>query len=370
MTNNKIGNFEAIALILTIVINHTVLTLPKTIVSTTKSSSLINIVYVGIIAICISILICNLLKKFAGFDIIDVATFLGGNTLRNILGILFIVYFLFSAGSLLHNFCSCLQIAFYSLTNILFLILLFLIVVYITCNFGFNSIIKTNLLIVPIALLSIVFLFIANTKNFNLQRIFPILGDGFSATFVSGLSNLVAFSGIVFLYFLPPYLKESKKFKTIAVSSVIISLVYLLLSISTILFMFNFFTATEELMPLYSAARYIEFGNFFQRLDSVFLLIWIMSLACYVSILVIFSMSIMKKITNIKHYNSAIYPFLLIILGVSLLPSNASIATLFENVIYKYAYFILVLGISLTVLILANLKHSKIPESSNLKEYK
>lgn len=359
MSNSKLGNLEAIFLIFTIVINHTVLTLPKTIISETKSASLLNIVYVGIIAICLSILICNLLQKFPGFDILDISEFLGGKFLKNTLGILFIIYFLFSAATFLNVFCSCLQVSFYSMTNIVFLILLFLIVAYISCSFGFSSIIKSNLLIVPIALISIIFLFIANTKNFNLQRIFPIFGDGLNSIFLSGLSNLIAFSGIVFLYFMPSHLKDNNKLKHIAIISMSGSIVYLLLGVSTILFMFNASVAPDELIPLYSAARYIEFGSFFQRLDSVFLLIWVMSFACYISILMMFSMFIIGKITNIKHINNAIYPFLLIILGISLFPKNASDSVFFENVIYKYLFFILVIGIGITVLILATLKQNK-----------
>ena len=57
MDKNKIGNREAIALIFTVMVNHTILSLCKDIVSSTGSSSLLNVVYISIIAILLAILI-------------------------------------------------------------------------------------------------------------------------------------------------------------------------------------------------------------------------------------------------------------------------------------------------------------------------
>lgn len=50
-TYQKIGTVEAIALIVTIIINQIILNLPDVIISTTGSSSWINVIYISIIAI-------------------------------------------------------------------------------------------------------------------------------------------------------------------------------------------------------------------------------------------------------------------------------------------------------------------------------
>ena len=54
-------------------------------------------------------------------------------------------------------------------------------------NLHFNASLKTNLIIIPFVLFSIVFLFFANIKHFTPQNIFPILGEGAFQTFVIGL---------------------------------------------------------------------------------------------------------------------------------------------------------------------------------------
>ena len=99
-------------------------------------------------------------------------------------------------------------------------------------------------------------------KQFSLQKMFPIFGEGVVNTFFLGLSNISAFGGIVYLYFLPPLLKEPEKMKKITLISIGITALYLILSVATLLFIFSFFITTDEITPLYNATRYIELGDF------------------------------------------------------------------------------------------------------------
>ena len=360
MLKSKIGTVEAIMLILTIIVAHTMLSLPKDILTSMKSASILNLIYVGIIAIIISYVIFRLLKNFPGLDIIDISELIGGKLFKNMVGIIFIAYFLVSSSILLRNFCESIKIIYYPMTDIFFIIAFFMIAVCIANRLDFSATLKTNLIILPVVLFSILFLFFANIKQFTPQRIFPILGDGMYNTFVLGLSNLASFGGIAYLYFLPPLLKEPEKIKKIALISVGITALYLILSVATLLFMFSFFINTSEITPLYNAARYIEFGNFFQRLESIFLLIWILAFACYLSIASKFSMSIFKKLTNIETNTPLIDIFGLLILGLALLPKNYAISQNLESKIYPYLVLGIVFFLGIGILILANLRKRKV----------
>ena len=239
------------------------------------------------------------------------------------------------------------------MTSLIFIILTFIIVICITLHHRFSSIAKVNLLIIPLVVISIIFLFVANIKNFSLDNIFPIFGDGLFNTFVTGLGNLGAFGGITLLYFLPPYLKEPQKMKKIYLTSIILGTIYFILCISIILFMFISLMYTNQIMPLYSAARHIEFGNFFQRLESIFLLIWILQMVCYLSIVAKISISIFKKITNISDEKPVIFVFGLLIFAISLLPNNYAISKFIENYIYHYMVIIISIFLGISILLLA-----------------
>ena len=112
-------------------------------------------------------------------------------------------------------------------------------------------------------------------------------------------------------------------------------------------------------MPLYSAATYIEFGSFFQRLESVFLLIWMLVFACYLSIISKFTIHIIRKITNIKDFKPIIYPICLCMLGVALFPKNYALAKFYETSIYPYFMIGIVCIASILILLLAYVSKPK-----------
>lgn len=296
-------------------------------------------------------------------DILDISSFLGGkkygNLFKNIIGSLFIIYFIFSSAISIRNFCECLKIIYYPQVDIIFIISSFIFSILLINKLSFNATIKISLLIIPCALITILFLFLGNISNFTIERVFPILGDGIVNTFVTGIGNIYAFSGIVFLYFLPPLLKEPENFKKISIISIVISIIYLLLSVGVTLFMFSAYMSADSIMPLYISARYIEFGTFFQRLEAIFLLVWIISFGCYLGITTRFSMLAFKKITNIKNSKIIGYIFPLLILAISLIPHNFAISRFYEDVIYKYSDIVLVFIISILILVFANIKKKR-----------
>ena len=366
MSKSKIGTIEAIMLILTITVIHTMLSLPHDILSMQKSASILNLIYVGFIAITIAFVIYKLLKNFPGLDIIDISELIGGKVFKNIVGIIFITFFIISSSMLLRNFCESLKIIYYPMTDIVFIVAFFAIAVYIGNGLDFSATLKTNLIILPIVLVSIIFLFFANMKVFEPEKIFPILGDGVYNIFVTGLINVASFGGIAYLYFLPPLLKEPEKFKKIAIVSIATSVIYLIFSVATLLFMFSFFRTVSEITPLYTAARYIEIGTFFQRLESLFLLIWILAFACYVSIVSKFSMSIFQKLTNIQTKKPLNSVFSLLIFAIAIFPKNYAISQYFESKIYPWCIISIVFVLGISILILANLlkkKHQKLAKN-------
>ena len=362
MDNSKISVSEAISIILIVLVAHTLVSLPKSLLNITGSATIINLLYVGVILFFLIILVVKLYKSFAGQDIIDISNFLGGPVFQKIVGMIFILYFIFSSSILLRNFCECLKTVYYPMTSLFFILLTFIIALCISNGFSFSITAKINLIILPIIFVSVLFIFFANNQNLSFENMTPILGNGLFDAFVTGLGNLGAFGGIVFLYFIPPYLSEPKKFKKIAMISVGLSIVYLIICVAIILLTFTFLLKVDEIMPLYSAARYVEFGSFFQRLESILLLIWIIGMACYFSITLHITMNIFKKITNIRDSKPLIVSFALLMLSISLLPPNYAISKYLETTIYPYIVIGIGFILSTSILILAYFKKRKSKE--------
>ena len=85
MTNKKIGTLEAIGFVLTVMINHIILNLPKNILDTTASGAFLKVIFITCIALIFVYLISRLFERFPSLDIFDIANFLGGKWLKNLI---------------------------------------------------------------------------------------------------------------------------------------------------------------------------------------------------------------------------------------------------------------------------------------------
>lgn len=353
MNTEKIGYIEAIALISIVMTNKIILNTPKDIISTTGSSAWINSLLISIIAILLAWFIGFLFKNFHGKDILDVSEFLGGKFLKIIIGLSYLFFLLIVPMLVIKTFSENLQTIYFETSPTIYILLFFLVTCAISNCFSLKVIAKTNLIIAPVVFISIIVILVSSIQDFTIERIFPIMGYGIKETFFSGLSNIYAFSSISYLLFLNPFLSNSHKFKKISIISIIISGVYLFLSVLCILLSLPYTMQSGESFSLYLLTRNIEYGRFIQRMDAIFIFIWIISTISYISIAIYFSLHIIKKLTNIVDTSSMNYSINLFIL--SLILSFANLSNKLGE-FFRYISLILIFGISILILVLANLK--------------
>ena len=351
----KINNKEAISLTVSCSLGITVLVSSQIIVSSCLSSSLINTGYISIIAIAITIIICLLYKKFIGISFLDITEFLGGKFLKFVVGIMFFLYFLFTAAVVLCKAVNCLQIVYYPMTNVSYTVLLFVFTTCIACNLKNNGFLRATFLIVPPVLGAIFLIFAGNLKNFNYENIYPVLGNGWEATFGSGITNLFTFGGIAYLFFLPQNLERPEKFMSVSLTSIIISSISLTLIVGTTILMFNTNVTSGQLFPLYIAVRYIEFGTFFQRLDAAFILVMIIAICSFLGIYGNLCLGIIKEITNATDIRPLSYTFMLLLYASTLFIDGYFELEIMQDIVFKIFFFSTIL-LGFIVLILSNLK--------------
>jgi len=356
MNYSKIGSIEAICLIVVIILNHLVLNLPKTLLDSCGPSTPLNIIYISILVFVFLYFVIKLFRNFTNNDILDISEFLGGKVLKTIIGLLFVIYFIIISATLLRNFSEILKLVYFPKISISMLIIIFLAIAVIANKFGLNTVIKSNIIIVPLVLINLLIAFFCVSARFVPQKIFPILGYGFNETFLSGISNIFAFTGLSYIYFLVPLLKDVKSYKRTSMIGIGISAVYLFLSITALLFSFADVISINEISPIHLLIRGANWGNFIQRPDAIFFLGWILALMSYLSITILFITRIFQKIGNLQDSSPLAYATASLIFIAAILPKNMVDIRFLENYVFKYFKIILVYVISFLILVLANIK--------------
>lgn len=356
---DRIGRIEAIALLITVIANNIIFNIPTIILSYSGSGAWLSIIYLGILSLIFIVIVCKLLKPFVQLDLVDISNFLGGKVLKTIIGIAYIFLFISFSGACLRYFVNSLHLIYFNDTPLLFLIILFIIPIIIANKFGIKAISGTNIIFVPIAMASIITLLFAASKDFVWQRLFPIFGYSSKNLFIYQLPNISAFNVIAYLYFIRPYLKKEKNFKSISIICIILCILYLLLSIVSLLMTYPFITQTDETLSLYLLTRLITFGKFFERVDAIFIFLWILALLSFLSFNVFLVISIIKKLINLKHSSQLSYSISFILLGISLAFPNIVSVKMFNRSFFRNFNAILIFVVSFIIILLAYLKKRK-----------
>lgn len=357
MQGAKLENLEAVALIVLIMTNKIILNLPKTLLNQVGTSAWINTIYISIITILVILLVTRLFKNFPGHDILDVSNYLGGKFLKTLMAISYIILFIANAVLTVRSFSESIKIVYFSMLPLTAIILFFMVSSCIANLFGLKVLSKTNLIIAPLALLSVFVIILASVQNFIPQRLFPILGHGINQTFIKGSSNVFLFSILAYLFLLAPMLKNQKDYKKISMISVGMSAFYLIASVICLQLVFPFIYETKEYLSIYLLIRMARSGDIVQRFSSIFFFIWILSVLCYISISLYFAMHVTKKTTNLSNPRAINYCYGSIILGSALLFGDFSKYIIFIEKIFKPTLTIFLFIVNVLILILANIKY-------------
>lgn len=359
MTAEKIGKIEAISLMLIIILNAITLNFPNMITLSTNSGATINLIFISILAIIFTFILCKLFKPFYGKDILDVSEYVGGKPLKTIVGILFIVFFIFITSLSVRYLGNSIKVIYFADSPIVFILLFFLVPALFMNKFGLRAISGVNLIFMPIFILSFIFLLVTTLGSFRIERIFPILGNGFTSTFLVGSTNLFAFTGLAYLYFMPALLKDSKDFKKVSVISIVVSALCLFSSTLSLIMTFPAVTSTDETLSVYLLTRSIEIGQFLERIDALYIFIWIAGFISFLGLTFFYILKIFQKISRIEDARTLTWPLGLIVLGSSLVFRNISTIKFLARWVYKYSALVLIFGVGVVILFLGNIKYRK-----------
>lgn len=359
MSKDKTNFIESVFLIIIVMISHTILDLPNTIITSTSSSAPINVIYITILALIFFLIVSKLFAPFETNDIIDIAEYVGGSILKKIVAVVYTLHIIFISGIFILSFADTIKTIYLQDVPAWVICLVFILVAVIANLYGFNNISKVNYILMPFILLSVLVIFLALASDFVPQRIFPILGYGADKTFLFGTGNIFAFGEIILLFLIKPQLKDPKSSKKIGIYSILISGLFLFLTVTTLLLLYPFSTGGKGVLSIYIMTRSIQFGRFFQRADALFILIWVLTFFSYLSVVISYILKINQKTTVVKKNAVCTYIIAIAIFIVTLIPQDIVQIRFAENVIYKYSTLIIVFVLSFIIVLLGYFKKRK-----------
>lgn len=356
MNERKLENYQAVAISVTVMLAHIILNLPNHLITATGPSTVLSLVYVFGIILFVCWIVTKFFKLFPNSDLIDVCEYAGGKAIRNIYIVMLLIYLITIAAFVIRIFAESLVLIYFPNMDIEIIILIFITITALMNFLGFKSIARTSVIILPIILFALIVVFISSASAFIPERALPILGYGFSDTFLKGLGNIFAFSSALVIPMLAPFINDGNRMRKVGFISLIIYGLCLITATISLLFLIPSVNDINSTLSIYIIAKRVSLGDFVQSIDALFIPIWIMSIFTYLSIIMHFLLASFKRIVAVKHETSMIYVFSAILFVVCMLPRTSSDISFFESTVYKYASLIFVFLVSFSILICGYIK--------------
>lgn len=353
---NNLTTKEAISIVCIIFLCQLVLNLPKGLINNCGTGSIINVLYISILALILCFFISKLLKSFPSLDIIDISEFVGGNILKFVVSIIYIVFFIILILVALSDFSYLLKCIYFQNAPPTFILAFFIFGALIANLFGFTSIKKACTITLPILFFSFLLIFIEIIPEMSLNDFTPILGYNYKSTFVTGLSNAFLLSFFNLYFFIMPLLKKKNDMGKIIFTSFSINCFVILITIISLIAVFTARINANNINALYFLARTIKLSDFIRQIDAIYVFIWILSLFSYISILIYFVTHILNKLFHFKNQKQLTYPIVNVLSGLSLLFVELDQIQFLQNKLFKYSSLFITFGVGLLLLILGNIK--------------
>ncbi|HEX9060289.1 MAG TPA: GerAB/ArcD/ProY family transporter, partial [Clostridia bacterium] len=178
-------------------------------------------------------------------------------------------------------------------------------------------------------------------------------GYGIGKTVYQGIFRSSAYDEVVILAFIINSVHGLKNFKKAGLVSLILSGVIISTTVLCDLMAFAYTQGSENLSDLFQLSRIIYYNRFFQRVEAIFLFIWVIASIVTVATAFYISISIYCKAFRISNHRPLILPGIFLTFMVALLPENLN-ETVEKNILFirEYSIFVVYL-IPILVLIIS-----------------
>ncbi|HHV64115.1 MAG TPA: endospore germination permease [Peptococcaceae bacterium] len=338
----KFGFREAFALLTIMEITKIFYTSPHVIIKelgtaawyATLISCLTSLLFFGLVYL--------LLKRFPGNDLYQVFEAATGPKLGKILILIFGVYFLYYAGVNMGEFTIILKVYSKRLTPTEILTVAFLFVLIAQAYVGLEGIARTAYVFFFFIMGGLLLIILLAIPAYELDYLKPWLGYGLDKTILIGILRSSAYDEIIVLAIIINSIHGLKNFKKVGITCLIFTGLTFSICLACILAAFQYTVASEHLSGMFQLSRIIYYSRFFQRVEAIFLFIWVFASLITVSLAFYMALSSYCRAFKINNHRPLLLPFAFLAFTVASWPDNvAEVLEIHVKLIRQYSFLIL-----------------------------
>jgi spore germination protein KB len=264
----------------------------------------------------------TLIKLFPNKNIMDIHSIVWGKTVGSILSLTLSVGLMLTAVINLREFTEVLNVYVLPSSPPIFIIYLFIAVLIVLCYLELETIARFSKLLAYVLLAGFIFIIILGIKNYDINNVFPFWGHGFHQTFINGIKRSSAYGELMIIFVIAKSLQGKEHIKKAGILSLVLSGFFIAVSLLAFSLTFPYYVGQEITAPIYLLSSIIEYGVFFQRVESLFLMIWIVCSLISITASFYISLYINAYVLKLDDKKPLIIPYAVILAVATLLPTS------------------------------------------------
>ncbi len=306
-TKIRFGSWEAITLLVNLIFVQVLLSFPRDVAQYGGSAGwMIPVISTLIIVIYFAIAVA-LYKNIGSLDLLDISEKAGGRVLKVIMGMLIVVFLFYELAINLGGFAQELKMISLDKSPLGFVEFLFLFGIIIAAFYGIEAVARISAFLLPVIIIGFLFITLGVIPKYQIDNLFPILGQGYWSIAKGSLYKLSAYSPFIVLFLMVPFFRK-QHLKKVGYMSILISGLLLIWSTLSFLLIYPYQVAVDNKIPVFLMAKHIEFGNVQQRVESVFVLVCSISSLLYLGVIFAFIIYVLKKTLSLKKSKPLVLP--------------------------------------------------------------
>ncbi|TCP30032.1 spore germination protein [Scopulibacillus darangshiensis] len=339
--DEKIGQKEIGFALPSLVIGVSILSLPRVVADTTKfADGWVSVLIAGLLSLLFTWITATLVSRFPNQSFLDYSSKLISKPLALSLTLFMILYFvLFTAFEINYIAILTKQYLLDETPKEIISFVFLLLVIYAVAG-SRAALFRLNILFLPIVVIVLLILLIGALSVFDPKHLFPLFKTNWMGYLKGVKGSFLAMTGWEILLIYSALIRPPVKAVKPAIIGMCVPIIlYLLLYIVTIGVYSNIVTR-NLVFPTVELAKEVEIpGGIFERAETLFFTVWIMTIFSTASIF--YDVSVMTISSIFKKTKKAIIIFILapIIYVISMLPKSFIEVTNFGHFISFMAYF-------------------------------
>lgn len=352
LEKGKLSTRQLTILVMLLTIGDSILVIPPSTTHYAKQnawiSSLIGMI-VGLLAI---FLYSKFAKLYPNLTLIQVIQKVFGKWIGTILSLFTLMYFLIVTVGSMREVADFVTSEMLPGTPIPSILILFILIVIMAVRLGIEVIGRTGEIFTPMVIFLFLILAIAIVPQMEIVRMLPILEDGIKPV-LRGSISITAYTflePVVFLMILP-YVSQPQKITKSLLRGTLLGGSIIFLTIAVSILVLGPDLTTRDIYPTYNIARRISVGGFFERVEAMIALMWMLTLFIEVTLYFYAFVLGLSQLLNLKEYRVLTLPtgMILVALAPLIAPNYTYYSAVFDN---YWVYYIITFGLFLPLVLL------------------